>query len=95
MIEDENNFETYRCTNKISASTIREIIKVCLLERLCHSVYDEQTSAELTRRLSENIKHKLKLLSLPSYKYIVQVMIGERREQGIRYRNAAIQVNAD
>ena len=39
---------------------------------------------DTAKQLSDNIKAKLKALGYERYKYIVQVLIGERRDQGVR-----------
>ncbi len=39
---------------------------------------------DTAKQLSDNIKAKLKALGFERYKYIVQVLIGERRDQGVR-----------
>ena len=69
---------------KISASTLKDILKVALDEELTGRKYDHEECGESTKKLSDSIKDKLKTLGHTRYKFIVQVQIGERREQGVR-----------
>ena len=41
-------------------------------------------SSQQTMRLSDEINSKLQEMNLPRYKYIVQVVLGEMRGQGVR-----------
>lgn len=84
MMNDLTSIEVLNYKNKIAPSTIREIIKAVLAENLPQCIYDSDTSDELTKVLSDEIKRRLKALPQTRYKFVVQVLIGERREQGIR-----------
>lgn len=46
--------------------------------------YQPDYIQNLSKDIAEEIKQKCKQLNLPRYKYIVQVMIGEQKGQGIR-----------
>ena len=74
---------TYR--EKVPVSTMKEIIQACLVERLTGTMYDGEKCNESAKVLSETIRGRLKNLGFQRYKFVVQVVIGERREQGIRY----------
>jgi hypothetical protein len=41
-------------------------------------------SSQQTKRLSDEINSKLQEMNLPRYKYMVQVVLGEMRGQGVR-----------
>ena len=85
MMNEENAVvEMLSYKNKIAASTIKEIIKLSLAENLSQYIYDSESSDELTKLISDDIKNRLKALPQPRYKFVVQVLVGERREQGIR-----------
>jgi len=89
MTKEENAdaVEMLNYKNKIAASTVKEIIKQSLVENLSqciYNIYDSESSDELTKLISDDIKTRLKSLPQPRYKFVVQVLIGERREQGIR-----------
>ena len=47
-------------------------------------VYDHATAKVMSENLAEQIKTAVKGLSIPSYKVVVQVIIGEISGQGIR-----------
>ena len=47
--------------------------------------YNPELTAQWTREIADEIKNKLKTeLELPRYKYVVQVLIGEQRGEGVR-----------
>lgn len=73
---------TYR--EKVPVTTMREIIQACLQERLTGAQYEGEKCNESAKILSDMIRSRLKNLGFQRYKFVVQVVIGERREQGIR-----------
>lgn len=47
--------------------------------------YNPELTAQWTREISDEIKNKLKSdLELPRYKFVVQVVVGEQRGEGVR-----------
>ena len=74
---------TYR--EKVPVSTMKEIILTSLQERLTGAQYEGDKCNESAKALSDIIRSRLKNLGFQRYKFVVQVVIGERREQGIRY----------
>jgi hypothetical protein len=56
-----------------------------LQERLTGVQYEGEKCNESAKVLSDTIRSRLKNLGFQRYKFVVQVVIGERREQGIRY----------
>mmetsp|Transcript_4229 Transcript_4229/g.4382 ORF Transcript_4229/g.4382 Transcript_4229/m.4382 type:complete len:123 (+) Transcript_4229:80-448(+) len=73
---------TYR--EKVPVSVMKEILQTCLQERLVGAQYEGEKCNESAKVLSDTIRSRLKNLGFQRYKFIVQVVIGERREQGIR-----------
>ena len=73
---------TYR--EKVPVSTMKEIIQVCLQERLTGCQYEGEKCNEAAKQISVAIRTRLKNLGFQRYKFVVQVVIGERREQGVR-----------
>ena len=73
---------TYR--EKVPVQAMKEILKASLAEHLINAKYDGEKAGELSKALSDGIKNKLKALGYDRYKYVVQVVLGERREQGVR-----------
>ena len=69
---------------KVSISSMREVIQVCLTEELTGWKYDGEKCAEAVKKLTDTIRNRLKSLGYDRYKFVVQVLIGERREQGVR-----------
>jgi tctex1 domain-containing protein 2 len=69
---------------KVSQTTLKEILKNALDEELTGRKYDHEECGESTKKLADSIRDKLKALGHSRYKFIVQVSIGERREQGVK-----------
>ncbi len=68
---------------KVTNAQMKSVLTDTLAE--CSSwTYDGEKCAEATKTLSDSIKDKLKALGKERYKFIVNVVIGESREQGIR-----------
>jgi hypothetical protein len=73
---------TYR--EKVPVLTMKEIILASLQERLTGAQYEGEKCNEAAKVLADTIRSRLKNLGFQRYKFVVQVVIGERREQGIR-----------
>mmetsp|Transcript_10136 Transcript_10136/g.9085 ORF Transcript_10136/g.9085 Transcript_10136/m.9085 type:complete len:133 (+) Transcript_10136:30-428(+) len=74
---------TYR--DKVPISLMKEIMSSVISNKLYNfNQYDAEKANESVKSISEQIKQKLKSLGYDRYKYVVQVIIGERREQGVR-----------
>jgi len=69
---------------KVPVSTMKEILSIALSEKLNGALYDSDKSPEMARALADVIRSRLSALPFERYKYIVTVVIGERREQGVR-----------
>lgn len=70
---------------KVPVAAMKEIIHDCLQEKLANFQYDGEKCNEAAKSLSDTIRMRLKTLGYERYKYIVQVFIGERREQGMHF----------
>lgn len=73
---------------KVPVAVMKDIIHNCLTEKLTGFQYDGEKCNEAAKQLSDTIRMKLKALAVkdyPRYKFIVQVLIGERREQGMHF----------
>eukprot|EP00603_Paraphysomonas_imperforata_P009257 CAMPEP_0114425674 /NCGR_PEP_ID=MMETSP0103-20121206/7366_1 /TAXON_ID=37642 ORGANISM="Paraphysomonas imperforata, Strain PA2" /NCGR_SAMPLE_ID=MMETSP0103 /ASSEMBLY_ACC=CAM_ASM_000201 /LENGTH=128 /DNA_ID=CAMNT_0001594535 /DNA_START=26 /DNA_END=412 /DNA_ORIENTATION=- len=69
---------------KVPVSAMKEILQTCLNEKLTGKQYEGEQCAEASKALSESVRDRLKDLNYDRYKYVVQVIIGERRDQGVR-----------
>lgn len=67
---------------KVPVITMKEILSNCMQEKLTNIQYDGEKCNEAAKVLSDTIKNRCKALGYDRYKYVVQVLIGERREQG-------------
>lgn len=63
---------------------VNKLIHQILQERLQGATYHPDTCSQWGREISDEIKIKLKELNLPRYKYVVNVIIGEKRGEGVR-----------
>ncbi|XP_046573131.1 dynein light chain Tctex-type protein 2B-like isoform X1 [Haliotis rubra] len=70
--------------HKFRPVTVKEMIHVVLAEHLTGKVYNSEETTELTKTISDDIKTKLKDLGYDRYKFIVQVVIGEQRGEGVK-----------
>jgi hypothetical protein len=70
---------------KVPVAAMKEVLKTALAERLTDAKYDAEKCTESAKVLSDTIRNRLKAIS-PSerFKFVVQVTVGERREQGMR-----------
>uniref|UniRef100_A0A8D1XBA3 choline-phosphate cytidylyltransferase n=1 Tax=Sus scrofa TaxID=9823 RepID=A0A8D1XBA3_PIG len=64
-------------------SVVKDCIHAVLKEELANAEYSPEEMPQLTKRLSENIKDKLKGMGFDRYKMVVQVVIGEQRGEGV------------
>ena len=63
---------------------MKECIAEVLNEMLKEHTYKQDEAPELTKQIADRVKNRLKLLELPRYKYMVQVVVGEQRGEGVR-----------
>ena len=54
-----------------------------LREKLTGATYHPDNTSQWTREIADEIKQSLKLQDMDRYKYVVQVMIGEQRGEGV------------
>ncbi|KNC46368.1 uncharacterized protein AMSG_02820 [Thecamonas trahens ATCC 50062] len=70
--------------HKFKQRVAKAIIAEVLDEMLKGEAYHPEQSSRLAREVSDEIKHRLKGLDLPRYKFAVQVVIGQQHGQGVR-----------
>lgn len=71
---------------KVPIQAMKDVLKECLQERLAgmHQ-YDGEKCNEAAKVLCDTIRIRLKSMGYDRYKFIVQVLIGEKREQGLHF----------
>ncbi|KAI8823658.1 Tctex-1 family-domain-containing protein [Fimicolochytrium jonesii] len=69
---------------KFRPAVVNKIIHQVLVDRLTGAQYSAETCAQWTKEIADDVKNRLKELDYPRYKYVVNVMIGEMRGEGIR-----------
>lgn len=70
---------------KFKSDKVKEAIQEILNEELSGKTYDSEETANWTKNISETIKDKLKAFEYPRYKFITQVVIGEKRGEGVKF----------
>lgn len=68
---------------KFKAAEAREVIRAVLKEKL-EVVAPEADLTILSRQIADRVKYQLKELGKGRYKYIVQVVLGQQKGQGIQ-----------
>ena len=76
----ENSYQM-EPTVKFPASQITEIANEVLSERLEGAEYDENACKELSKELCNEIQSKIKELTMPRYKFVCYVHIGQIKGQ--------------
>jgi len=62
----------------------KEIIGQVLKAKLTNVTYHADNTSTWTREIADDIKMRLKELGLERYKFVVQVVIGEQKGEGVR-----------
>lgn len=85
---DEEGSNTYtirpKFEKKFRPALIREVLRKVLRESLHEQQYSSESARQLSKEIGETIKARLKELELDRYKYVVQVVIGEQRGEGVK-----------
>mmetsp|Transcript_29700 Transcript_29700/g.41018 ORF Transcript_29700/g.41018 Transcript_29700/m.41018 type:complete len:118 (-) Transcript_29700:83-436(-) len=69
---------------KFRQGKAQEIILEVLKAKLNNVTYHADNTSTWTREIADDIKLKLKDMTLERYKFVVQVVIGEQRGEGVR-----------
>lgn len=83
--EEAGNLIKLPYREKVPIGTMKEIIHDCIQERLANQQYEGEKCHEAAKVLADLIRNRLKGLGYDRYKFIVQVLVGERREQGMYF----------
>lgn len=69
---------------KFRPAVLQQTIHTILTSKLSSVVYNPDTCSESTREIADEIKSQLKAMDFPRYKFIVNVVIGEIRGEGVK-----------
>ncbi|XP_006006300.2 dynein light chain Tctex-type 4 [Latimeria chalumnae] len=84
-IQYQNTYKTQPDQGcKFDASRVQSILEAALATHLAEVRYNQVTSSQLTQRLSEIIRSKVKEATPPRYRLVCQVILGQRKDQGVR-----------
>ncbi|KAJ0409102.1 hypothetical protein P43SY_002236 [Pythium insidiosum] len=70
--------------SKPTTAKMKQIISQILQEKLEGATYQSDRASALTKELADAIKAQLKACNFTRCKYVVQVVIGEQRGEGVR-----------
>ncbi|XP_006813345.1 dynein light chain Tctex-type protein 2B-like [Saccoglossus kowalevskii] len=70
--------------NRFNHSRVKTMLRNVLTRELADEVYDAKTASLMATRLSDTIKHKVKLMDFQRHKVVVHVMITSTSGQGIK-----------
>ncbi|ESO98751.1 hypothetical protein LOTGIDRAFT_203677 [Lottia gigantea] len=70
--------------HKFRPAIVKETIHSVLTEFLADKTYSADDTTDWTKTISDTIKQKLKDLGYDRYKFLVQVVIGEQRGEGVK-----------
>ncbi|OQR96571.1 tctex1 domain-containing protein 2 [Achlya hypogyna] len=70
--------------NKPTTTKMKQIISAVLQEKLENVPYQSERASQLTKEIADAVKLQLKACEFPRCKYLVQVVIGEQRGEGVR-----------
>ncbi|RUS91112.1 hypothetical protein EGW08_001137 [Elysia chlorotica] len=71
-------------SQKFRPINVKEMIHVVLGEMLTGKSYNAEETTSWTKDISETIKKRLKDMGHERYKFVVQVVIGEQRGEGVK-----------
>uniref|UniRef100_K3WMN5 Tctex1 domain-containing protein 2 n=1 Tax=Globisporangium ultimum (strain ATCC 200006 / CBS 805.95 / DAOM BR144) TaxID=431595 RepID=K3WMN5_GLOUD len=70
--------------SKPTTTKMKQMINEILQEKLDKATYQSDRASVLTKEIADAIKAKLKGCNYARCKYVVQVVIGEQRGEGVR-----------
>eukprot|EP01084_Bolivina_argentea_P174778 302739_1 len=69
---------------KFKPTLVKDVMKKYMEDTLRGEKYDGDKVSKWSKEISHNIKSFLKSCNWPRYKYMVQVIIGENKGQGVK-----------
>ncbi|XP_071493955.1 dynein light chain Tctex-type protein 2B-like [Diadema antillarum] len=69
---------------KFRPAAVKAVIHTVLNEELADKQYVAEETTAWSKHIAEQIKERLKELDLDRYKFVVQVVIGEQRGEGVK-----------
>jgi hypothetical protein len=71
--------------NKFRPAVVKELLHEVLVRKLANLSYDAETTPKLTKEIADEAKTLLKAQqNLERYKFVVQVVMGEQRGEGVK-----------
>merc|ERR1712004_891484 len=70
--------------HKFRPVMVKELIHHTLVEELNGMTYNAEEATDLSKKVADSLKAKLKDLEYDRYKFLVQVIVGEQRGEGCK-----------
>ncbi|XP_005100157.1 tctex1 domain-containing protein 2 [Aplysia californica] len=71
-------------SQKFRPVNVKEMLHTVLGEKLTGKTYSSEDTTAWTKEISETIRDRLKDMGHDRYKFVVQVVIGEQRGEGVK-----------
>ncbi|KAJ3270767.1 Tctex1 domain-containing protein 2 [Terramyces sp. JEL0728] len=69
---------------RLRLALVAQVIHQILVDRLTNSVYNPETCSQSSREIADEIKNRLKDMEFDRYKFVVNVIMGEVRGEGVK-----------
>ncbi|KAK8381630.1 hypothetical protein O3P69_018615 [Scylla paramamosain] len=70
--------------DKFRPSQVKEVIHSILEEKLTGFVYEKEAADEMAMGIAKVLRDRMREMNFPRYKYVVSVVIGELRGEGVK-----------
>ncbi|XP_034942497.1 tctex1 domain-containing protein 2-like [Chelonus insularis] len=77
-------------TEKFRPQVVKELIHNVLHDELSLKVYNVNDAKTWTKTIADVIRDKVKELQLKDYKYVVNVVLGEQKGEGVKVGNRCL-----
>ncbi|KAK3779179.1 hypothetical protein RRG08_037240 [Elysia crispata] len=88
VVQDLGSQNTYiirpNFSQKFRPINVKEMIHIVLGEMLSGKTYNAEETTSWTKDIADTIKKRLKDMGHDRYKFVVQVVIGEQRGEGVK-----------
>ncbi|XP_074650536.1 dynein light chain Tctex-type protein 2B-like [Tubulanus polymorphus] len=91
LVRLENTYRMQpKSDEKFNSALMERTIKSVLESFLSGETYDASKSSGITRSLTDMIKARIKEIGSPRYKLVVNVILGEKKDQGIQVASRGV-----
>lgn len=69
---------------RFRSAIVQQLIHKILIHTLQSVSYDSESCSIISKKLADDIKNELKTLDFPRYKFVINVVIGEMKGEGVK-----------